>query len=294
MKVLVAGAQGMLGHDLLPALRGAGHSAVPSGVLPSDTADYVLLDITDLSQVRDVFAQVRPDAVINCAAYTNVDGAETDEETAYRINALGSWNLALACQEADIPLMYVSTDYVFDGTKGSSYDEYDLPNPRGAYARSKRAGEQHVERHCPKHYIVRTSWLYGHGGKNFVETIIKAASERPELKVVNDQWGTPTPTTELAGTMCRLLETGRFGTYHASGEGACTWFDFAAEIVSLAGLQTPVLPQSTEESARPAPRPAYSVMDNRAMRLAGVPAHKPWQEALKHYMDARPAAFPVS
>ncbi|HEY9900084.1 MAG TPA: dTDP-4-dehydrorhamnose reductase [Pantanalinema sp.] len=289
MKVLVAGANGMLGHDLIPALRLAGHLAVSSGVLASDDPDFVSMDITDLAQVREVFAAVRPDALINCAAFTNVDGAESDVDGAYRINALGSWNLALACQEADIPLMYVSTDYVFDGARGSAYDEYDTPNPQGVYGRSKRAGEIHVERLCPRHYIVRTSWLYGHGGKNFVETIIKAASERPELRVVNDQWGTPTPTVELARTMCRLLETGRYGTYHASGEGACTWFDFAAEIVAQAGLQTPVLPQSTQESARPAPRPAYSVMDNLALRLAGLPSHLPWQEALKHYMSARPA-----
>lgn len=293
MKVLVAGAQGMLGHDLIPALKQAGHIAIPSGVLPSDDPDYVRMDITDLAQVREVFAAVQPDAIINCAAYTNVDGAESDEENAYRINALGSWNLALTCQAADIPLMYVSTDYVFDGTKGSAYDEYDLPNPQGIYGRSKRAGEIHVERLCPKHYIVRTSWLYGHGGKNFVETIIKAASERPELKVVNDQWGTPTPTVELASTMCKLLETERYGTYHASGEGACTWFDFAVGIVSQAGLQTPVHPQSTEEGARPAPRPAYSVLENRAMKLASLPSHQAWQEALKQYMDARPAALPL-
>jgi dTDP-4-dehydrorhamnose reductase len=290
MKVLVAGAKGMLGHDLIPALRQAGHQAVPSGSRPLTEPDYVAMDITDLARVREVFAAVQPDAVINCAAYTNVDGAETDEENAYRVNALGSWNLALACQAADIPLMYVSTDYVFDGTKASAYDEYDTPNPLGVYGRSKRAGEIHVERLCPKHYIVRTAWLYGHGGKNFVETILKAASERPELNVVNDQWGSPTWTVDLARTMAALLETERFGTYHVTGGGACTWQEFALQIVTQGGLTTSIHPQTTEELNRPAPRPTYSVMANRALRLAGLQTLPPWQEALKNYLASRHTA----
>ncbi|MNL07361.1 dTDP-4-dehydrorhamnose reductase [compost metagenome] len=287
MKVLVAGAKGMLGHDLIPALRQAGHLAVPSGVLPVDEPDYVTMDITDLAQVREVFASVKPDAVINCAAYTNVDGAETDEENAYRINALGSWNLALACQAADIPVMYVSTDYVFDGTKGSAYDEYDTPNPQSVYGRSKRAGEIHVERLCSKHYIVRTAWLYGHGGKNFVETILNAASERPELKVVNDQWGSPTWTVDLARTMCALLTSERFGTYHVTSSGLCTWQDFANKIVELGGLATPVLPQSTKELNRPAPRPHFSALRHRGLALINMHEMPTWEASLAKYLEER-------
>lgn len=285
MKVLVVGAVGMLGHDLVPALQGAGHEVVAADRVAS--TGTLSLDITDLDAVRQVIVSVAPDAVINSAAYTNVDAAEADAESAYRVNALGSWNLALACQDADIPLMYVSTDYVFDGTKGSAYDEYDATNPQGVYGRSKLAGELHVRQLCRKHFIVRTAWLYGLGGKNFVETILKAAAERPELRVVDDQWGSPTTTVDLAATMVRLLTSGRYGTYHASGEGACTWFDFAREILTQAGVATPVLPQSTEELARPAPRPAYSVLDKRALRMAGFPAMRPWQDALADYLASR-------
>ena len=286
MKVLVTGAQGMLSHDLLPALRQAGHQVIPSDVRPSTEPDFVVLDITDREAVRKTFLEIRPDAVINTAAYTNVDQAETDEDMAYRINALGPWNLALACQEADIPLMQVSTDYVFDGKKGSAYDEYDMPNPIGVYGRSKYAGEVHVEKLWPKHYIVRTAWLYGIGGKNFVETILKAASERPELKVVNDQWGCPTWTVDLARVMVDLLPTGQYGTYHASGEGECTWQDFAKEIVRLGGMATPVLPQSTEELNRPAPRPTYSVMRKRGLQMAGISLMPRWEASLLHYFRA--------
>lgn len=285
MKVLVVGARGMLGQDLVPMLQQAGHE-----VLSADRAEgagVLSLDITDLAQVRHLMADVRPDAVINSAAYTNVDAAETDEDAAYRVNALGSWNLALACQALDIPLMYVSTDYVFDGSLGRPYDEYDQPNPQSVYGKSKRAGEIHVERLCPKHYIVRTAWLYGHAGKNFVETILKAGSERPELRVVNDQWGCPTATVELADAMIVLLGTDRYGTYHVTGSGECTWMDFAAEILRQAGISTPVLPQTTEELGRPAPRPRYSVMTNRGLTLAGITPRKEWREALRDYLAAR-------
>lgn len=288
MKVLVVGAMGMLGTDLVPALRQAGHQVVSADRIAAENT--LALDITDLTQVRRVAGDERPAAVINSAAYTNVDAAELDAETAYQVNALGTWNLALACQALDIPLMHVSTDYVFDGSKGSAYDEYDPTNPQSVYGRSKRAGELHVERLCHKHYIVRTAWLYGHGGKNFVETILKAGGERPELRVVNDQWGAPTPSRELAETMVRLLERDEFGTYHVTGQGVCTWFDFATEILRQAGIATPVLPQSTEEGGRPAPRPRYSVMDNRALRMRGLPLLKEWREALTDYLAERPGS----
>lgn len=284
MKVLVVGAQGMLGQDLVPALQRAGHEAVPAG---RSLEMGVKLDIAELDQVRVVLDSVQPDTVINVAAYTNVDGAETDEAGAYRANAVGSWNLAIACGEADVPLMYVSTDYVFDGTKGSAYDEYDHTNPQSVYGKSKRAGEVHVERLCRRHFVVRTSWLYGHGGKNFVETILKAGAERPELRVVNDQWGSPTETSDLAAAMVQILESGRYGTYHVTGQGVCTWFDFAREILRLGGLDTPVLPQTTAELNRPAPRPPYSVMRNLNLELAGLPLLPAWQESLAVYVAGR-------
>lgn len=292
MKVLVVGAAGMLGHDLVPALQKAGHDVVAADRMA--TADILSLDITDLEQVRQVVRAVVPDAVINSAAYTNVDAAETDEESAYRVNALGTWNLALACQDAGIPLMYVSTDYVFDGTKGTAYDEYEATNPQSVYGRSKLAGEIHVRQLCRKHFIVRTAWLYGVGGKNFVETILKAGLERPELRVVNDQWGCPTATTDLSLVMVGLLESGRYGTYHATGQGECTWFDFASEILRQVGIPTPVLSQTTAELSRPAPRPAYSVLENRALKLAGIQLPRGWKEALADYLFCRTSGEGVS
>lgn len=285
MKVLVVGARGMLGQDLVPALVDAGHEVVSAD--RTEAAGSLSLDIADWSLLRAVMADVRPQAVINAAAYTNVDGAESDEDAAYLGNALGPWNLALACQEFGADLMHVSTDYVFDGLKGSSYDEYDLPNPQGVYGRSKLAGERHIQQILSRHYIVRTAWLYGQGGKNFIEAIAGAAQARPELKVVNDQWGCPTSTQDLARTMVALLETGRFGVYHATGSGECTWWDFARYIVQAVGLETPVLTQTTEELARPAPRPRYSVLKNRALAMAGLPLLPPWQESVDRYLQKR-------
>lgn len=288
MKVLVVGARGMLGQDLVPELVGAGHEVVCADRV--EAPGNLSLDIAEMMQLQQVLSAVRPHVVINAAAYTNVDGAESEEDAAYRSNALGPWNLALACQEMGVILMHVSTDYVFDGLKGSSYDEYDLPNPQGVYGRSKLAGERHIQQILSRHYIVRTAWLYGHGGKNFIETIAGAAQARPELKVVNDQWGCPTWTCDLARTMVALLESGRFGVYHATGKGECTWWDFARYIVQAVGLETPVLTQTTEELARPAPRPRYSVLRNRALEMVGLPLLPPWRESVDCYMQRRPQA----
>jgi len=291
MRVFVTGAQGMLGQDLVPVLQAAGDEVVPSGTQACDVPAYARLDITDLEATKRAIAQARPDVVINCAAYTNVDGAEADPDAAYRVNALGTWNLALACQEAGVAMLQVSTDYVFDGRKGSAYDEYDTPNPQSVYGRSKYAGEVHLQQVLTRFYIVRTAWLYGQHGKNFVETILKAAAERPELKVVNDQWGCPTWTRDLAEAISRLIRTERYGLYHVTGQGECTWMDFARKIVELGGMTTPVLPQTTEELNRPAPRPAYSVMRNRALDLGGLPSLPRWESSLQHYLQARPVSL---
>lgn len=284
MRVFVTGAQGMLGQDLVPVLKAAGDEVIASGMQPNEDPAFVRLDITDLEATKQAIAQARPDVVINCAAYTNVDGAEADPDSAYRVNALGTWNLALACQDAGAAMLLVSTDYVFDGTKGTAYDEYDAPNPQSVYGRSKYAGEQHLQQVLTRFYIARTSWLYGHHGKNFVETILKAAAERPELKVVNDQWGCPTWTRDLAEAISRLIRTGRYGTYHVTGQGACTWMDFARAIVEMGGMTTPVLPQTTEELNRPAPRPRYSAMRNQALMLTGLPLPPAWKSSLEGYL----------
>ncbi|MNS78566.1 dTDP-4-dehydrorhamnose reductase [compost metagenome] len=290
MRVFVTGAQGMLGQDLVPVLKAAGDTVIQSGMQPSEDPNFVHLDITDLEATKQAITSARPDVVINCAAYTNVDGAEADPDSAYRVNALGTWNLALACQEVGAAMLLVSTDYVFDGKKGSAYDEYDAPNPQSVYGRSKYAGEQHLQQVLKRFYIVRTAWLYGHHGKNFVETILKAAAERPELKVVNDQWGCPTWTRDLAEAINRIIRTGRYGIYHATGHGECTWMDFARKIVELGEMATPVLPQTTAELNRPAPRPRYSVMSNASMRLANLPQLPDWQQSLMQYLHARSEA----
>lgn len=291
MRVFLTGARGMLGQDLMPILKAAGDEVIPSGTQPSNDPAYVVLDITDLEATRTAIAQAQPDVVINCAAYTNVDGAESDPDAAYRVNALGTWNLALACQDVGAAMLQVSTDYVFDGIKGSAYDEYDMPNPQGVYGRSKFAGEQHLQQVLNRFYIVRTAWLYGHHGKNFVETILKAAAERPELKVVNDQWGCPTWTRDLANAISAIIRTGRFGIYHATGQGACTWMEFARKIVELGSMQTPVHPQTTEELNRPAPRPRYSIMRNHALELAGLPLLPNWESSLAAYVKERPSVL---
>ena len=291
MRVFVTGAQGMLGQDVIPVLKAAGDEVIASGSQSRDIPDYVRLDITDLDATKRAIAQARPDIVINCAAYTNVDGAEADPDAAYRVNALGTWNLALACQAAGAAMLQVSTDYVFDGTKGSAYDEYDTPNPQSVYGRSKYAGEQHLQQVLARFYIVRTAWLYGHHGKNFVETILKAAAERPELKVVNDQWGCPTWTRDLAEAISRIIRTGRYGIYHATGQGECTWMDFARTIVELGGLSTPVLPQTTAELNRPAPRPRYSVMRNFGLQMTDLPLLPDWEASLESYIRNRKPAL---
>lgn len=286
MKVLVTGARGMLGQDLVPILRDHGHTPV--------ACDRATLDITDPAQIQAVFAQERPDVVIQCAAYTNVDGAETDVEGAFRINATGTQLVALACQAARIPLVYVSTDYVFDGTLGRPYREYDATNPQSIYGQSKYAGERHVQELLDRFYIVRTSWLYGRHGKNFVETMRKLGREKPQLSVVADQFGSPTWTVPLAHAIARLIETGRYGTYHATGRGETTWHGFTQKILALEGLEIPVLPITTAELGRPAPRPAYSVLENLNLHLSGIGLLPAWEESLASYLALCPFGAPVS
>ncbi len=271
-KILVTGAKGMLGHDLCPTLEDAGFETIETDV---DT-----LDITDLSMVEKVLTAEKPDAVIHCAAYTNVNKAEEDLKTAMKINAEGTENLAKTCAKLDIPIVYISTDYVFDGTKKEPYLPYDKPNPINAYGLTKLKGEEAVQKHCEKFYITRTSWLYGLHGKNFVETMISLA-DKPELKVVDDQTGCPTWTQELSdGIVTLLTEEAPFGIYHICGTGKTTWYGFAKEIFELAGLKVNLKPCKSDEFPSPAKRPEYSVMYNDNIC-------RTWKAALKDYMKLR-------
>lgn len=286
MKILVTGARGMLGQDLVPILQEYGHE-----VLAYDRAE---MDITEAAQVREVFRREKPALVIQCAAYTNVDGAESDAENAFRINALGTQVVALGCQEADVPMVYISTDYVFDGRGDRPILEFDATNPQSVYGKSKLAGEIYVRELLSKFYVVRTSWLYGRHGKNFVDTMRKLGREKPELSVVADQYGSPTWTVALSHALARLIETGKYGVYHATGQGETTWHGFTQKILELEGVKTPVRPITTAELGRPAPRPAYSVLSPMNLKLSGVPLLPPWEESLKAYLALCPFEAPVS
>jgi len=271
----------MLGTDLQKALRGE-HDLVLTDVV----GDVQFLDITDTSAVMSAVGESRPDAVIHSAAYTDVDGCERDPDKAYLVNGLGTWNVATACREHDAALVYVSTDFVFDGKKGEPYTEYDGTNPLGHYGASKLAGEKHVRELCPRHYIARTAWLYGEHGKNFPYTIMNAAKTRKELKVVADQIGSPTFTADLAATIRDLIGSPLYGTYHVTNKGSCSWCDFAKEILRLAGINdVDVQPIKAEEWPSPTKRPKYSVLRHYSLELQGRDNLRSWQDALADFIS---------
>ena len=269
--VLVTGANGMLGQDLCPILEDEGYEVIET--------DIHNLDITDEKQVFDFLSKEKPNFVVHCAAYTNVDKAEEDIETARLINAKGTENIAKACAEIDATMVYISTDYVFNGQGTRPYLPTDKPEPLNNYGLTKLEGEEAVKKYCKKYFIARTSWLYGIHGKNFVETMISLA-DRPELKVVDDQVGCPTWTVELANGIVKLLETEDYGIYHVCGSGSTSWYGFAREIFELLKLNVNLKPCTTDEFPRPAKRPAYSIMDNNKIC-------KNWKVALKSYLELR-------
>ena len=271
-RILVTGANGMLARDLCPMLEDADFEVIET------TRNE--LDVTDELQVPRVISDVKPDYVIHCAAYTNVDKAEEEPEIAELVNAKSAEYIAKACNSNNAVMIYISTDYVFDGTKKTPYVPDDTTNPTGAYGLSKLHGEEAVRKFCPAHYIIRTSWLYGHHGKNFVETMISLA-EKTELKVVDDQVGCPTWTVDLSDAIISFIdEEPPFGTYHACGAGSTSWYGFAKEIFDLMSLNVNLIPCTTEEFPRPAKRPAYSVMDNEGLL-------RDWKQALQEYIELR-------
>ncbi|HEX8769254.1 MAG TPA: dTDP-4-dehydrorhamnose reductase [Acidimicrobiales bacterium] len=270
MRVLITGAGGQLGRELVEAFRG--HDTIG--------CEREVLDVTDRDQVLQVVDHIRPDAIVHAAAWTDVDGCETDPDRALEVNALGTRYLATAARMVDARICYVSTDYVFDGRAGRPYSEWDQPNPVSSYGRSKLGGERELS---AADTIVRTSWVCGKHGKNFVKTVLDRAVRGLELKVVKDQHGCFTLADDLAATIRHLVVDRRAGLFHVTNQGPTTWYRLACDTLIAAGLElTPVQPISTSElrPPRPAPRPPYSVLDNAALRLSGIPLLPDYQDAL--------------
>jgi dTDP-4-dehydrorhamnose reductase len=268
MRVLVIGAAGQLGYDISRVFS-PDHEVLGADVDSSEAA--IKVDITDPTSVDAMLVETRPEVVINCAAFTNVDGCEAQKEACWAVNAEGAGNIARACVAAGdavtgnhIALVQISTDYVFDGKAHEAYKEDDQTSPLGAYGKSKFAGEQEVREELDRHLIARTAWLFGSHGQNFVKTMLELGHKRRDIKVVNDQTGSPTYAGHLAVALKALIETrlDNPGTYHMVGGGHCTWYEFASEIFRLSGLEVNVKRTTTEAYGAPAPRPAYSVLAN--------------------------------
>jgi dTDP-4-dehydrorhamnose reductase len=277
MKVVVTGAAGQLGKDVLLELERKNHQAFG--------ADRQQLDITIEEEVIAYISEIKPDVILNCAAYTNVDAAEENEEDAYRINAIGTENLAKAAKQIGAKLLHVSTDYVFDGTATKPYEVDEPTKPLGAYGRTKLAGEQLLQKHLDEFFIVRTAWVYGVYGNNFVKTMIRLGKERGEVGVVHDQVGSPTYTVDLAMFMVELMESDKYGIYHATNSGVCSWYEFAVEIFKQAGMDVQVKPLTSEQFPRPAARPKYSVLSKKMIEKQGLTPLRDWKEALAAYLD---------
>lgn len=275
MRIVVTGSNGQLGQDVVKLLR-AKHEVYGLG--------REQLEITNESQCLEVLKVLKPDVIIHSAAYTAVDLAETEEAKAYRVNADGTKNLAVAAESIGAKFCYISTDYVFDGTATNAYREDDNTNPQSVYGKSKRAGERHVECLSSKYFIVRTSWVYGVYGANFVKTMLNLAQTRDSLKVVSDQLGSPTYTVDLAIFLEKLVQTDLYGIYHASNVGVCSWYDFACAIFEESGMKIKVDPCTTEEYPRPAPRPRNSAMEHEAILSNSFEDLRPWREGLKAFL----------
>lgn len=280
-KIIVTGCNGQLGRAINKIYQ-------DSTVYECVNTDVGELDITNVESVDRFVADVKPYAIINCAAHTNVNGCETDVDNAYRINAVGPRNLSIAASRYHAKLMHISTDYVFDGQASSPYTEFDVPNPQAVYGKTKLAGEQFVREFAREYFIIRTAWLYG-GGKNFVRTMLGLAQKHDKVTVVGDQFGSPTSADELAGAIAHLLPTDNFGLFHGTCEGITNWADFTREIYRLAGKSTAVETVTTEQYGKSvtgvvAPRPAYSVLENYMLKLTTDYMFADWQKAAAEYI----------
>ena len=276
MKILITGSNGMLGHDLIDVLK--------------DSHDLILttsktLDITDKQKTVDFICDNKPDIVINSAAYTDVDGCEENPELAYSVNGDGVRNLATACRQVDCPLVHISTDYVFDGSARDPIREDGEIGPISVYGKSKLKGEEAIQEILDRFFIIRTAWLYGMNGRNFPKTMLELAESHPEITVVYDEVGTPTYTPDLAGAISELIETDFYGIYHLTNSGSCSWCEFARYIFEVADVDVKVIPVTAAEFARPAPRPSYSVLENRKWVENGFKPLRDYKDAIKEYIE---------
>lgn len=277
MKILVTGVKGQLGYDVVNELEKRGIEAV--GV------DIDEMDITDAASVSQVIHQEAPDAVIHCAAYTAVDAAEENEAVCRRVNADGTRNIARICKELDIRMVYISTDYVFGGQGERPWEPEDERDPQSVYGQTKYEGELAVQELLDKYFIVRIAWVFGVNGKNFVKTMLKLSENHDTITVVNDQFGSPTYTYDLARLLVDMVLTEKYGVYHATNEGICSWYDFACAIFEEAGIPMTVKPVSTAEYGARASRPANSRMNKDKLTENGFERLPTWQDALKRYLD---------
>ncbi len=276
-KILVTGCNGQLGRAINKEYEGSTEYEIYN----TDVAD---LDITDVDKVIALVEEVKPYAIVNCAAHTAVDLCESQWDAAYKINALGPRNLAIAAKRVGAKLVHISTDYVFAGDDATPRTEFDAPNPQSAYGKTKLEGENFVKAFADEYFIIRTAWLYGEG-KNFVKTMLRLAETNDTVRVVSDQIGSPTSAKELAKAIAVLIPTNNYGVFHGTCEGLCSWADFAKKIFEMKGLSTKVDYIKTEEYPTPAKRPAYSVLDNYMFKLTTNHTFAQWEDALAEYME---------
>lgn len=306
MKIILIGANGQLGTDLVKSLtRHDVVNAIQPGTDGGGLANLMELDVSNSIAVRAAIAAHKPDVIVNTAAFHRVDDIESDAMAALQVNAYAAQQLALACRDGDVALLHISTDYVFDGARRTPYVEADLPNPISAYGATKLAGELLVRAAWHKHYIIRPCGLYGTAGAmgktgasrggNFVNTMLKLGRGDKPVKVIADQVCTPTYSKDLAEQIELLIRSAKYGTYHTTSDGACSWYEFAREIFRLAGMSPQVIPITSDEYGAPAKRPAYSVLENRALRAIGIDRMRDWHEALAEYISiVEPDSHPLA
>ncbi|WP_426350477.1 dTDP-4-dehydrorhamnose reductase [Alloiococcus sp. CFN-8] len=290
MKILITGAKGQLGSQIMNIIR-QGKSElgiIPEAIATADVRgiDIEDLDLTNLNEVRNYIDKLMPDVVINPAAYTNVDACEENQDIAFKVNALAARNIAIVCEEIGAKLIHISTDYVFSGQGDTPIKEYDTPSPVSVYGKTKLAGEEFIKKYSSKYFIVRTAWLYGYNGKNFVYTIMKAAKEKGHLTVVDDQRGNPTNAEDLAHHLLKLAVTEEYGVYHCTGKGECSWYDFAKAIVEGSNIDCAVEAITSDKLVeRAAKRPSYSSLDNMMLRCTVGDEMRDWKDALEVFLN---------